>query len=150
MTEPTLKVHGGEKLAGDAPASETLTRNARAPETREFTNEDDEGRATKHRVVMRKPGVLAPFQLVEALGDAASNEAYMRMVAPLVYVSELDGDPIYPPATKLEVEALIVRLGEGGMGAVMGWWFEVIYTPALKAMQDGEAKAKETSRLKNG
>lgn len=149
MTDPTLKVHESDATS-EIPASLKLTKNARAPETVDYTNEDDDGRETKHKLTLRKPDVLANFQMVEALGDVASNAAYMQMVAPLVYVSEIDGDPVYPPTSKLEVEALIQRLGEGGMAAAMNWWMERIYSPALQNMRDAQAKAKETARLKNG
>jgi hypothetical protein len=41
------------------------------------------------------------------------------MVLPLIYVTAIDGDPVYQPASKREVEALIQRLEEEGVGAVM-------------------------------
>ena len=70
-------------------------------------------------ISLKKPGVLAQFRLVEALGDTAKNEVYMRMVLPLIYVSAIDGDPVAPPTRKSEVEALIQRLDEDGISAVM-------------------------------
>lgn len=67
---------------------------------------------------LKKPGVLAQFRLIEALGDTAQNQVYMAMVLPLIFVAEIDGDPILLPTRKSEVEALIQRLDEDGIVAV--------------------------------
>ena len=69
-------------------------------------------------IVLRKPGVLAQFRLVEVAGDSAKNEVYMRMILPLIYVTEIAGDPIPIPANKLQLEALITRLDDDGIEAV--------------------------------
>jgi hypothetical protein len=74
--------------------------------------------AKGRKITLRKPGVLAQYRLVEAVGDSASNEVYMRMVLPLIFVSAIDGDPVYPPNKKSEVEAIIQRLDEHGITAV--------------------------------
>lgn len=76
---------------------------------------DAKGRAIK----LKKPGVLAQFRLIEALGDSAKNEVYMAMVLPLIFVVEIDGDMVLQPNTKREVEALIQRLDEEGVAAVV-------------------------------
>jgi hypothetical protein len=70
-------------------------------------------------ISLKKPGVLAQYRLIEALGDTAKNEVYVGMVLPLIYVSAIDGDPVTPPTRKSEVEALIQRLDEDGIAAVM-------------------------------
>lgn len=71
-------------------------------------------------IALRKPGVLAQYRFVEAVGAAAAgNETYMGMAMPLIYVAEIDGDPVAPPTRKSEVEALIQRLDEDGINAVM-------------------------------
>lgn len=76
---------------------------------------DSTGRVIK----LRKPGVLAQYRLVEALGETASNETYMGMALPLIYVAAIDGDMISPLSSKVNVEALISRLDEPGIEAVM-------------------------------
>ncbi|PKN07938.1 MAG: hypothetical protein CVU24_17995 [Betaproteobacteria bacterium HGW-Betaproteobacteria-18] len=76
---------------------------------------DKRGRSFK----LKKPGVLAQFRLVEALGDVAKNEVYMGMVLPLIFIVAIDDDPVVQPASKLQVEALIQRLDEDGIEAVM-------------------------------
>ena len=86
-----------------------------AKATSEVTVTDARGRV----ITLKKPGVLAQFRLVEALGDSAKNDVYMGMVAPLIFVSAIDGDPVYQPSKKSEVEALIQQLDEDGLTAVM-------------------------------
>lgn len=92
------------------------TAAAQAVAKAQVTSEviDDSGRIIK----LRKPGVLAQFRLIEALGDTAQNQVYMAMVLPLIFVTEIDDDPVVPPTRKSEVEALIQRLDEHGIAAV--------------------------------
>ncbi|MHB8914414.1 MAG: hypothetical protein ACYC4K_01225 [Thiobacillus sp.] len=91
--------------------SEQLIKQASA----EVSVTDSKGRA----IVLKKPGVLAQYRLIEVLADSAKNEVYMGMVLPLIYVASLDGVPVMQPANKREVEALISRLDEEGIAAVM-------------------------------
>ena len=75
--------------------------------------------ATGRLITLRKPGVLAQYRLIEALGDSASNAVYVRMVLPLIYVASIEGDPVTIPSTKMQVEALIQRLDEAGIASVV-------------------------------
>lgn len=75
--------------------------------------------STGRNYVLRKPGVLAQFRLVEALGDTAANQTYMRMVLPLLFVASIDDEQLLPPIKKPQVEALIQRLGDEGIEAVL-------------------------------
>lgn len=77
--------------------------------------EDSTGRI----ITLRKPGVLAQYRLVEMLGETAKNQVYMGMVLPLLYVSAINDDKLPALSTKREVEALIQRLDEAGIEAVM-------------------------------
>lgn len=99
-----------------------ITLNATAPSAeliaaarQEFTVNDASGRIIK----LKKPGVLAQYRLIEALGASAGNEVYVGMVLPLIYVAEIDGDPVNSPVSKIQVEALIQRLDSEGVQAVM-------------------------------
>ncbi len=75
--------------------------------------------AAGRSITLARPSVLAQFRLVETVGgNAAGNQVYMGMVLPLIFVSAIDGDPVRLPATKLELEALIQRLGDAGIEAV--------------------------------
>lgn len=91
--------------------SDQIVQQAKA----EVTVSDERGRVIK----LKKPGVLAQFRLIEALGETAKNEVYMGMVLPLIFVTAIDDDPVYQPASKREVEALIQQLDEDGIAAVM-------------------------------
>ena len=82
---------------------------------KEQTVSDASGRQIK----LRKPGPLAQFRLVEAAGDAARNQTYMGMALPLIYVESIDGAPVPAISTKSQLEALINRLGDDGITAVM-------------------------------
>lgn len=84
-------------------------------------------------LTLKKPGVLAQYRLVEALGDSAKNEVYMGMVLPLIYVAAIDGSPEAPPTTKMEVEALIQQLDEEGIKAVMEGVQKYFGNPNLEA-----------------
>jgi len=70
-------------------------------------------------ITLKKPGVLAQFDLIEALGESAKNDVYVAMCLPLIYVSVIDGEPIATPTSKLQVRGLIQLLGEEGVNAVM-------------------------------
>lgn len=101
MTETVkVSINPTEQIIAKANAEEVVT--------------DPKGRPIK----LKKPGVLAQFRLVEALGDTAQNAVYMGMVMPLIFVAEIDGDPVFPPNTKREVEALIQRLDTEGVNFV--------------------------------
>lgn len=76
---------------------------------------DSIGRTIK----LKKPGVLAQYRLIEALGVSASNQTYMGMVLPLIYVIAIDDITVNQPNTKMQVEALIQQLDEHGIEAVM-------------------------------
>jgi hypothetical protein len=80
-----------------------------------FTETDSLGRV----ITLRKPGMLAQYRFVEMLGKSADSESYMGMTMPLRFVSAIDDDDKIPCGTKRELEALIQRLGEEGVEAVM-------------------------------
>lgn len=82
----------------------------------EVVIKDSKGRS----ITLKQPGVLAQFRMMEALGDELSrNSAYMMMSLPMLFITSIDGDPVYQPKTKLEHEALIQRLDHHGIDAVV-------------------------------
>jgi len=95
--------------------NQTPTAQVIAKAAAAVTITDTRGRS----ITLKKPGVLAQFRLIEALGETAKNEVYVRMVMPLIYVAEVDGEPVPPPVRKSEIEALIQRMDEDGIAAVM-------------------------------
>lgn len=101
--QPNLSVN-------DTPSAQVVAQ-ARA----EVSVKDDRGR----EIVLRKPGVLAQYRLIEAIGESASNRVYLAMVMPLNYVASIDGDSVDILTTKRQIEALIQRLGDEGVDAVI-------------------------------
>jgi hypothetical protein len=101
MSEPTVTIK---------PTQEILTKA-----NEETSVIDDTGRVIK----IKKPGVLAQYRLIEALGDSAQNQTYMGMVLPLIYVTAIDDLAVHQPKSKMQVEALIQQLDEAGIEAVM-------------------------------
>ena len=98
------------------PTPETATAQAVKAAMREAIVEDARGRV----ITLRKPPVLAQFQLVEALGPkTAQNNTYVSMCLPLLFVAQIDDVPVYLPNSKAEMEALIQLLDEDGIGAVL-------------------------------
>lgn len=81
--------------------------------------------ARGRKIRIKKPGVLAQYRLIEALGDLASNVTYRTAVMPLTYVAGIDDVVIHQPKNKLQVEALIQHLDEDGIEAVMAKVVEV-------------------------
>lgn len=77
---------------------------------------DARGRA----ITLKKPGVLAQFRMIEMLGAAAAaNQVFVNMVLPVTFVTAIDGDPVSRCSTRGELDALIQRLDEEGIQAVM-------------------------------
>ncbi len=75
---------------------------------------------TRGRVItLKKPGALAQYRIVEVAGDSAANGTYMAMVLPLIFVTAIDAEAVYQPTSKMQLEALIQRLDEDGIAAVM-------------------------------
>lgn len=81
--------------------------------------------ATGRKLTIKEPDILAPYRLVEMLGNSAENRVYMQMVFPFIYLVAIDGDENILLNNKRELEALIQRLGHEG----------------VKALRDGVEKA---------
>ncbi len=96
--------------SGPSPSEQAI---AKAAETIQIT--DSQGR----NITLKKPGVLAQFDLIEALGESAKNDVFVAMHLPLIYITAIDDVPVPPTTTKLRARALIQRLGEDGVNAVM-------------------------------
>lgn len=109
--KPTLELNPTDAADDSSAPSAQLIRAAAS----EATVVAENGLTIK----LKKPGILAQFRLVKILGDSAKNQVYMSMVLPLIYVVDIDGEPVFQPKSEREVEALIVRLDDAGVEAVM-------------------------------
>jgi hypothetical protein len=75
---------------------------------------------SKGRVIsLKKPGILSQYRIIETMGKSADIETYRGMVTPLIWISAIDGDYVPPIASKLQLEALIQRVGDEGLEAVV-------------------------------
>lgn len=96
----------------DAP---TPSQQIVAAAAAEVVVKDAKGRA----LTLRRPGILAQFRLIEAMGaESAANEVYRTMCLPLLYLAAIDGDFIIQPTNKMQLEALIQRVEEDGFVAL--------------------------------
>ena len=76
---------------------------------------DGEGRALE----LRRMGALDKLRMFKALGPALSQNApYLGMAMLACSVTAIDDVPVPPPASELQVEQMVQRLGDGGIAAV--------------------------------
>jgi hypothetical protein len=75
--------------------------------------------ARGRKIALKKPNVLSEFRFVEFLGESAENRVYVSMAMPMIYVTSIDGELIAPPSSKLQLEAVISRLDDDGVKAVL-------------------------------
>jgi hypothetical protein len=77
---------------------------------------DSKGR----KLGLRRLPFLEEFRIIESLGsELSSNTTYMGMLNPLLYLAEIDGEPVMIPRNKRHAEALIQRAGREGFIAVI-------------------------------
>ncbi len=70
-------------------------------------------------IELRKPSVLDQYRIVEILGgELSSNQVYMGMIIPLLFVYSIDGITVVF-SKKTELEGLIKRLDEEGINLVV-------------------------------
>lgn len=100
----------------------------------EYKVTDEQGRV----LTLKRPGILAQYRLVEAIGESAKNTVYMNMVMPLLYVAAIDDMPVRALIKKSEIEALLQRLNDEGVKAVARGIEDYFITP------DQETEAKDS------
>lgn len=99
------------KMLESLSATEQLLQDSNAP----HAVTDSRGR----RIMLREPGVLQEYKFVELVGgEAAMNPVWMSMTMPLMYVASIDDSPVFAPVKRIEIDALIERLGRDGIDAV--------------------------------
>jgi hypothetical protein len=102
------------------PVKVTVNQSTPSQQATEDARKTHEVTDAKGRVLtLKKPNVLAQFRLVKILGDAARNATYMQLVTPLTYLVAIDGEEVIQPRSDRELDALIGRLDDEGVMAIM-------------------------------
>lgn len=113
-TKVTINPRRAAEAHAAPSAVHTPTQTVLRDAAQEFTVTDNQGR----QLSLKRPDVLAQFDLIEALGDLAKNDVYRIMCIPVIYVVSIDGIPAPAPSNKTQIRALISRLGEDGFAAI--------------------------------
>lgn len=94
-----------------------LETSPKTTATDHMTVTDARGRVLK----LRKLDIISESRLVRMLGqDAVTNTVYMNgYVLPSVMVSKIDDEEVFLPMSEREMEALIQRLDNDGIEAVL-------------------------------
>ena len=83
--------------------------------SRTFNTVDTRGR----RLTLRRLTALDTLRLFKAAGPVLSqNEPWLSMSGLAFSVLEIDGVPVPAPATEVQIEGLIERLGDEGLAAI--------------------------------
>jgi len=91
-----------------------MARVTEVKTTSDITVTDARGRV----LALKKPNVLAQYQLVRMLGgDASANQTYLGMVMPLLYLQSIDGE-VAGFSNQRELDGIIHRLDDEGLMAL--------------------------------
>jgi hypothetical protein len=72
------------------------------------------------RFVIRRPTAIDTLRLFKAAGPVLSlNEPWLAMAGLAATVIEIDGIPVPAPFNEAQIEALIERLGDDGLAAIV-------------------------------
>lgn len=97
----------------EAPAPSTPTESMSVDANKTVTVQDGQGRT----IALKKPGIVQYFRMLKMVGDYP--QRYINMAYPLLFIISIDGDPVGFPNSEAEIDALIVRLGDDGVAAVL-------------------------------
>lgn len=116
MPSVTLHPPGAVPAETHAPAPETPTqRVVKAANALRYVT-DEQGRT----IGWRKLNALEDFDLTEIAGANAGNQEWMLRATIAFGVREIDGDPVSRPANKNQLRAMVARLDDAGMSAILG------------------------------
>jgi len=76
--------------------------------------------AKGRKIGLKEPPFLAEFEIIDVVGpEKSKNQTYMSMLNPLLYIAEIDGEPVQFPTTVLGVRALIQKADRHGFLAAL-------------------------------
>lgn len=82
----------------------------------EGTVVDKQGRT----LAFKKPGIVTQMALISLVGGVnAQNPVYMQYAACVVWVTAIDGEPLFPPKTQTEFDVAMSRIDEDGCTAII-------------------------------
>lgn len=96
--------------------------------------------ALGRRIKIRKLKPSDRMRLSLALGDAAKNEMFLGHAFIAAAVTEIDGEKVFFPSTRLEAEILADRLDDEGLEAVGTTYAEHFGGKALDKVEIEAAK----------
>ncbi|WP_435018494.1 hypothetical protein TA3x_000468 [Tundrisphaera sp. TA3] len=77
--------------------------------------------ALGREIGIRKLNALDRIKMFEVVGsENSSNQAYMIYASAACHAASIDGEAVSRPATRLQLEALVKRLDEEGIEAILG------------------------------
>lgn len=75
--------------------------------------------ADNRKIEFRRPNALDTLRLLKTAGPVLSqNEAWLSMASLAFTVTNIDDLPIPQPTSEVQIENLIDRLGDAGVGAI--------------------------------
>jgi len=95
---------------------------------------DELGRIIK----VRAPSYLERTDFISALGERGESIAYLNQVMPAMYVKEIDGTAVFMPTKLSEVRAILQKLDDEGVAAVI----ECVVNNIIEDKTEKEAKEK--------
>lgn len=125
-------------MAETTPPVETPTQRVVKAATAMRYVTDELGRT----IGWRKLNALEDFDLTEIAGTNAGNQEWMLRATIAFGVREIDGDPVSRPANKSQLRAIVARLDNAGMIAVL----TMLNPPAD---EEADVAADEASRAGN-
>ena len=93
--------------------------------------------ADGRELVLRRMTALDRLRLFKAIGPVLSqNNLYLGMATLAASVTCIDSVPVPAPATEAQIEALVARLGDGGIAAVAAA-FAAAPAPVMGSAEQG-------------
>jgi len=77
------------------------------------------------KLTLKKPDILDLYDLMSAIADDSKSQFCQGMAMNTLYIALIDGQPIEPPKSYREFRAVLKRIGEEGLSAIMKFMEEL-------------------------
>lgn len=105
--------------------------------------------ALGRRIGWRKLNALEDFDLTEIAGQNETNFGWMVRATAAFGVREIDGEPVPRPTNKTQLRAMVARLDDAGMDAILNIFREEAEAKAQAEIDSNGDSDAETTRAKN-